>query len=72
MRKILCIVLILIISCFSILSYVYAEENTTLSTDLQTEQEQLQQQIEDANGELSDVQEELHQNFNKFNNLMKK
>ena len=62
MRKILCIVLILIISCFSILSYVYAEENTTLSTDLQTEQEQLQQQIEDANGELSDVQEELSQN----------
>ena len=72
MRKILCIVLILIISCFSILSYVYAEENTTLSTDLQTEQEQLQQQIEDANGELSDVQEELSQNLQQVQQLDEK
>ena len=72
MRKILCIVLILIISCFSILSYVYAEENTTLSTDLQTEQEQLQQQIENANGELSDVQEELSQNLQQVQQLDEK
>lgn len=72
MRKILCIVLALIISSFSILSYVYAEENNTLSSDLQTEQEQLQQQIENANGELIDVQEELSQNLQQVQQLDEK
>lgn len=76
MRKVLCIVLTLIISSFSIISYVYAEENTsdnnTISSDLQTEQEQLQQQIEDANGELNDVQSELSQNLQQVEKLDEK
>ena len=76
MRKILCIVLTLVISGFSIISYVYAEENTsdnnTISSDLQTEQEQLQQQIENANGELSDVQSELSQNLQQVEKLDEK
>ena len=76
MRKILCIVLALIISGFNIISYVYAEENTsdnnTIASDLQTEQEQLQQQIENANGELSDVQSELSQNLQQVEKLDEK
>ena len=76
MRKILCIVLTLVISGFSIISCVYAEENTsendTISSDLQTEQEQLQQQIENANGELSDVQSELSQNLQQVEKLDEK
>ena len=60
MRKILCIVLAFVICSLSIFSYVYAEENTTntqdtnntnnQATDLQTKQQELQNQINEATG----------------------
>lgn len=77
MRKILCIVLTFIIISFSIISIVNAEENenqqnTTFTTDLQTEQEQLQKHIEEANGELNDVQNELSENLQQIQKLDEK
>lgn len=69
MRKILCIVLALIITSFCIISYVYAEEN---SPDLQTEQDELKQQIQDANEQLNSVQDELSQNLQQVQKLDEK
>lgn len=65
MRKILCVVLAFVISSFSILSFVYAEE----MTDLQTQQQELQNQINDATGELEGVQEELSENLQQVQKL---
>lgn len=65
MRKILCVVLAFLISSFSIISYVQAEE----MTDLQTKQEELQNQINDATGELENVKEELTQNLQQLQKL---
>ncbi len=60
MRKILGIVLVfLIISSFSMISYVQAEE----MTDLQSKQQELQNQIDDATNELEDVQNQLSENL---------
>ena len=67
MRRVLCTVLALIMCSFNILSCVYAEND--VATDLQTEQEQLQQQINEANEELDDVQEELSQNLEQVQRL---
>lgn len=81
MRKILCIVLAFIIISFSIFSYVLAEEtqngntednNKTTATELKEEQQQLQQQIEDANEELDNVQEELSDNLQQVQKLDEK
>ena len=58
MRKILCVVLAFLICSFSIISSVQAEE----MTDLQTQQQELQEQINDATGELEEVQDELSDN----------
>ena len=74
MRKILCIVIVLVISSFSIFSNVFAEENeqntsNDSSTDLQTEQKELQQKIDDANEELNSVQDELSQNLQQVQKL---
>ena len=78
MRKILCIVLAFVICSLSIFSYVYAEENTTntdstnttnTSTDLQTQQQELQNQINEATGQLEDVQEELSENLQQVQKL---
>ncbi len=55
MRKILCVVLAFLICSFSVISYVQAEE----MIDLQTQQQELQNQINNATGELEEVQEEL-------------
>lgn len=68
MRKILCFVLAFLISCFSIVSYVQAEE----LTDLKTQQEELQNQIEDASGKLENVQEELSENLQQVQKLDEK
>ncbi len=68
MRKILCIVLAFLICSFSIVSYVRAEE----ITDLQTQQEELQNQINDATGELEDVQDELSENLQQVQKLDEK
>lgn len=69
MRKILCVVLAFAICSFSIFSYVQAE-NT--ATDLQTEREELQNQINDANGQLEDVQNELSENLQQVQKLDEK
>lgn len=67
MRKILCIVLTFVVCSFSIISYVNAEE-----TDLQTEQQELQNQINDATGELEGVQDELSENLQQVQKLDEK
>lgn len=65
MRKILCVVLAFLICSFSIISCVQAEE----ITDLQTQQQELQNQINDATGELEGVQEELSENLQQVQKL---
>ena len=83
MRKILCIVLTFVICSLSIFSYVHAEENTTenvnntqntnttnnQATDLQAKQQELQNQINEATGELEGVQEELSENLQQVQKL---
>lgn len=68
MRKILCVVLAFLICSFSVISYVQAEE----MTDLQTQQQELQNQINDATGELEDVQDELSENLQQVQKLDEK
>ncbi len=68
MRKILCVVLAFLICSFSVISYVQAEE----MTDLQTQQQELQNQINDATGELEGVQEELSENLRQVQKLDEK
>ena len=65
MRKILCVVLAFLICSFSIISYVQAEE----LEDLKNQQEELQNQINDANGELENVQEELSEYLQQIQKL---
>ena len=79
MRKILCIVLAFVICSFSIFSYVHAEDNETntsntnstnnQTTDLHTQQEELQNQINEATGQLEDVQDELSENLQQVQKL---
>lgn len=68
MRKILCVVLAFLICSFSVISYVQAEE----VTDLQTQQQELQNQINDATGELEGVQDELSENLQQVQKLDEK
>lgn len=68
MQKILGIVLAFIICSFSILPCVQAEE----MTDLQTQQQELQNQIDSATGELQGVQEELSENLQQVQKLDEK
>lgn len=68
MRKILCAILAFLICSFSIIPYVQAEE----VTDLQTQQEELQNQINDATGQLEDVQDELSENLKQVQKLDEK
>ena len=76
MRKILCIVLVFIISSFSIFTCVLAEEtntsNTTDAESLKQQQEELQNQIDEANGELENVQNELSENLQQVQKLDEK
>lgn len=65
MRKILCGVLAFLICSFSIISSVQAEE----MTDLQTRQEELKNQINEASGELGEVQEDLSENLKQVQKL---
>ncbi len=72
MRKNLCVVLILLI-CF-ITTFTYAENeienNTTKNTvDLQTKREELQNQLNEANGELENVQSDLSENLQQVEKL---
>lgn len=66
MRKILCIVLALGICAFSL--FAYAQDNT----DLQTQQQELQGQIQNANDELEDVQIDLSENLQQVQKLDEK
>lgn len=68
MRKILCVVLAFLICSFSIISCVQAEE----MTDLQTQQQELQNQINDATEQLEDVQDELSENLQQVQKLDEK
>lgn len=68
MRKILCVVLAFLICSISIVSYVQAEE----MEDLKTQQEELQEQIDGATGELQGVQEELSENLQQVQKLDEK
>ena len=70
MRKILCVCLAIVILCFSMYTYVQAED--TGVTDLQTEREKLQNDIDDANGQLEDVQSELSENLQQVQKLDEK
>lgn len=71
MRKILCMVLILLI-CF-ITTFTYAEnEVNNNGTDLQTQREELQNQLNEANGELEEVQSDLSENLQQIEKLDKK
>ena len=76
MRKVLCIVLILLI-CF-ITTFTYAEnenENSTTNLqtqDLQTQRDELQNQLSEANGELDEIQSNLSENLQQVEKLDKK
>ena len=78
MRKILCIVLAFVVCSFSIIPFVYAEDNeantsntnsTNNQTDLHTQQEELQNQINEATGQLENVQDELSENLQQVQKL---
>ncbi len=78
MRKILCIILILIVCFISGMTYAENEiinQNTTSSTnntDLQTQQQQLKEQIDQANQELSETQSQLSDNLKEIEELDQK
>ena len=68
MRKILCVVLTFFISIGFIISCVQAEE----LTDLQTQQQELQNQIDDASNKLEEVQDDLSENMQQIQKLDEK
>lgn len=68
MRKNLCIILILLICITTTITYA-DEEN---STDLQTQREQLQNELNSANIDLNDVQAELSENLQQIEKLDEK
>lgn len=72
MRKFLCVVLVLIICSLSMFSYAEDANTTNNTTDLQTQQKELQNQIQDANGQLEDVQSELSENLQQVQKLDEK
>lgn len=78
MRKNLCIVLILLICFATIYTHTFAEnetenntENNTTNntTDLQTQRSELQNQLNEANGQLDDVQSNLSENLQQVEKL---
>ncbi len=74
MRKTLCIVLAFIIIC-TYITTVYAEDEDTDSsnlTDLQTQQQDLQDQIDQSNEELEEVQSQLSENLQQIEKLDEK
>ena len=73
MRKILCIVLAFIIIC-TYITVVYAKDNNTNSnlTDLQTQQQDIQNQLEESNQQLQEVQSQLSENLQQIEKLDEK
>lgn len=68
MRKSLCIILILLLCITATITYA-DEEN---STDLQTQRDQLQNELNSANIDLNDVQAELSENLQQIEKLDEK
>ena len=68
MRKFISIILVFVITSFSILSYVYAEN----ITELQTRQNEIQNQITSSNEELEGVQGEISENLEQVQKLDEK
>lgn len=68
MRKSLCIILILLLCIITTITYA-DEEN---STDLQTQREQLQNELNSSNIDLNDVQAELSENLQQIEKLDEK
>lgn len=74
MRKRLCIVLIILICFASIYTKTFADEENSVNTsnsqvDLQTQRGNLQNQLDEANGELGDVQSNLSENLQQVEKL---
>ena len=69
MRKNLCVVLAFAICSFCVFPYVHAEDT---ATDLQTQREELQNQLNDANEQLDGVQSELSENLQQVQKLDEK
>lgn len=70
MRKNLCVVLILLM-CF-MATFTYAEneiENKNNTTDLQTQRDELKNQLDEANGELENIQSDLSENLQQVEKL---
>ena len=80
MRKYLCIVFIILVLCFT--NIVWAENESTnttdtsaentAGTDLQSQKQQLQDQIDQANQELTETQSELSENLQQVEKLDEK
>ena len=68
MRKVIGFILVFILSSFSVLSFVYAEN----ITDLQTKQDELRNQITSSNEELEGVQGEISENLEQLQRLDEK
>ena len=65
MRKVLCMILAFVICSFSVFSCVRAEE----TGGLESQRDELQNQIDEASGELEDVQNELSENLQQVQKL---
>ena len=78
MRKFLIIILAFVISIFSIFPYVHAENTKTNNTtnsaveNLQNERNEIQSQMDEANGRLEGVQNDLSENLQQVQKLDEK
>ena len=69
MRKVLCMILAFVICSFSVFSCVRAEETGNETGGLESQRDELQNQIDEASGELEDVQNELSENLQQVQKL---
>ena len=72
MRKLFSVVLVLILIIFSFCLYSFAENQNTIITDLQTQQKEIQNQMQQSNQDLTDVQDELTENLQQIQKLDEK
>lgn len=78
MRKFLSVILAFVICNFSIFSYVYAENetnnnvNNTITTDLETQRNEIQNQMNEANEQLEGVQSDISENLQQVQKLDEK
>lgn len=69
MRKVLCMILAFVICSFSVFSCVRAEETENETGGLESQRDELQNQIDEASGNLEDVQNELSENLQQVQKL---